>query len=431
MTDGLDRKATTRLIEPATTRPPGTSGGLSLLRFALAALFCCFSPGAQAQLEKVDLLEVAKPISQQIQTPSFNVVWCGQDILVAAVVVGKSAAGQRTSLKYTDLRTSRTWTRDLEGARNVLACSATGAAIVSVEPVSLRTSNVVFDDLDANSRVTLAAGVIVLGFDAGGGSLVVAAKDAEIIELGDLQYFDLGGPGGNKPLKLSALLPSISERSVVANAVVNQNRVALLFWPPTRSDTRIESNAELKLAMVDTRRGASRIIAAPAVSARWYAPVHVELWETHAVVSGWTLRESTFEFVKCSFDVETRSTGSLCGPVTSVFFDVHSPPVPPLVSERLVLALGAGGCDYLVASRREAMWEYSDAACLKTQTPTYVGGEPGIEAVLSPDRRRLAIIAVRMGDHDANTARRRFVEDNTWLVFSVSDFIRLLSKRRG
>lgn len=431
MTDGLDRKATARFVEPATTSPPGTSGGLSLLQFALAALFCCFSPGAQAQFEKVDLLEVAKPISQQIKTPSHNVIWCGPDILVAAVVVGESTAGQRTSLRYTDLRTSRTWTRGLEGARNVLACSATGATIVSVEPVSLRTSNVMFDDLDANSRVRLAEGVVVLGADSSGRSLVVATKDADNIELGDLHYFDLGGPGGNKPLKLSALLPSISQRSVVANAAVNQHHVAVLLWPPTGSNTRIESNADLKLAMLDTRSGASRIIAAPSVSARWYAPVSVEVWEAHAILSGWSPHENVFEFIKCSFNIETRPTGSVCGVVTSVFFDVHSPPIPPLVSERLVLALGSGGCDYLVASRREAMWEYNDSACLTTRTPTYVGVEPGIEAVLSPDRRKLAIIAVRRGDHDANTARRRFVEENTWLVFSVSDFIRLLSKRRG
>lgn len=431
MTDGLNRKAPARLVDLVKRSPPGTSGGLWFLQFALAALFCFFSPESHAQLKTEDLLELAKPISKQIQTPSHNVVWCGPDTLVAAVVVGESAKGQRTSLKYTDLKTSRTWTRDLDGARTVLACSATGAAIVSVEPVSLRTSNVMFDDLDANSRVTLAAGVIVLGVDSSGRSLVVAARDAENIELGDLQYFDLDGPSGQKPLKLSALLPSLSERSVVANAAVNQNRIALLFWPPTRSNTRIESNTDLKLAMVDTRSGASRIIAAPAVSARWYAPVSVEVWETHAILSGWSPHENVFEFIKCSFNVETRPTGSLCGAVTSVFFDVHSPPMPPLVSERLVLALGSGGCNYLVASRREAMWEYSDTACLTTQTPTYVGVEPGIEAVLSPDRRKLAIIAVRAGEHDADTARRRFVEENTWLVFSVSDFIRLLSKRRG
>jgi len=431
MTDGLNRKATAMFVALAKRSPPGTSGGLSFLQFALAALFCFFSPDSHAQLKTEDLLELAKPISQQIQTPSHDVVWCGPDTLVSAVVVGESARDQRTSLKYTDLKTGRTWTRDLEGARTLLACSATGAAIVSVEPVSLRTSNVVFDDLDANSRVTLAAGVVVLGVDSSGRSLVVAAKDAEKIELGDLQYFDLGGPGGNKPLKLSALLPSISERSVVANAAVNQTLVSVLFWPPTRSDTRIESNADLKLAMMDTRSGASRIIAPPAVSARWYAPVSVEVWEAHAILSGWSPHENVFEFIKCSFNVETPPTGSICGAVTSVFFDVHSPPIPPLVSERLVLALGSQGCDYLVAYRREAMWEYSDTACLTTQTPTYVGVEPGIEAVLSPDRKKLAIIAVRAGDHDANTARRRFVEENTWLVFSVSDFIRLLSKRRG
>ncbi len=409
--------------------PAGTSGGLSFLQLALAALFCFFSPESHAQLKTEDLLELAKPISQQIQTPSHDVVWCGPNTLVAAVVVGESATGQRTSLKYTDLKSSRTWTRDLEGARTLLACSATGAAIVSVEPVSLRTSNVVFDDLDANTRVTLAAGVAVLGVDSSGRSLVVAAKDAENIELGDLQYFDLGGPSSNKPLKLSALLPSISERSVVANAAVNQNRVALLFWPPTRSNARIESNADLKLAMLDTRSGASRIIAAPAVSARWYAPVSVEVWEAHAVLSGWSPHENVFEFIKCSFNVETRPTGSICGTVTSVFFDVHSPPIPPLVSERLVLALGSRGCDYRVASRREATWEYSYDACLTIQIPTYVGVEPGIEAVLSPDRKKLAIIAVRTGDHDAGTARRRFVEENTWLVFSISDFIRVLPRQ--
>ena len=418
-------------VQLAKRSPPGASGGLSFLQFALAALFCFFSPESHAQLKTEDLLELAKPISQQIRTPSHNVVWCGPDTLVSAVVVGESARGQRTNLKYTDLRTSRTWTRNLEGARTVLACSATGARIVSVEPVSLRTSNVVFDDLDANSQVTLAAGVAVLGVDSSGRSLVVAAKDAETIELGDLQYFDLEGPSGDKPLKLSALLPSLSERSVVANAAVNHNRVALLFWQPTRSDARIVSNAELKLAMVDTRSGASRIIATPAVSARWYAPapVVVEVSEAHAVLSGWLPHESAFEFIRCSFNVETRPSGNVCGPVTSVFFDVHAPPMPPLISERLVLALGSGGCDYLVASRREATWEYSDTACLTTQTPTYVGVEPGIEAVLSPDRKKLAIIAIRMGDHDANTARRRFVEDNTWLVFSVSDFIRSLSQR--
>lgn len=429
MTDGLNRKATAMLVGLAKRSPPGTSGGLPFLLFALAAIFCFCSPDSHAQLKTEALLELAKPISQQIRTPSHNVVWCGPDTLVSAVVVGESANGQRTSLNYTDLKTSRTWTRDLEGARIVLACSATGAAIVSVEPVSLRTSNVVFDDLDANSRITLAAGVVVLGVDSGGRSLVVATKDAETIELGDLQYFDLGGLSGNKPLKLSALLPSISERSVVANATVNQHRVALLFWPPTRSDTRIVSNAELKLAMVDTRSGASRVIAAPAVSARWYAPVSVEVWEAHAILSGWSPHENVFEFIKCGFNVETRPTGSLCGAVTSVFFDVHSPPIPPLISERLVLALGSRGCDYLVASRREAMWEYSDTACLTTETPTFVGVEPGIEAVLSPDRKKLAIIAVRAGDHDADTARRRFVAENTWLVFSVSDFIRSLSQR--